>query len=389
MITYHQFKINEPCISNYNFNFKKFIEDIKYKFTPKIVGNNKLGKNEINKEIRSCQQLSNSIDLHFGDNSFFNKFAEFLEEPEPEELFVPLYFLPSKYFDLLKYEEGDFFKAHQDSKSNDYHIGTILIYPPKNICDYEGGELYLSKEDITIKAYENDWSMVLLHINTLHEVKPITKGTRYVFKQQFNISESVKVFLESKLCNYIELSEDNINQGKNREELELEIKYYEDILTNLKKEKYALDNIDRCNTMVNDIIETVKKNGVKIVCQNYYETPTLDKLTGLDKNIIASIQKQIGKEIKIRMFNYDGQIRIGKSFSKWNTIPSIIDDDNGEELDITNQEFYYLPFHHYDTFRISYDNMLTGNYQGILSEYNDEEYENYLLTNVTIIIIYK
>lgn len=388
MLTYHQFTINQPCIGNYGYNFKHFIENIKDKFIPKPVGNNKLGKNEINKEIRSCQQLSNSIDLHFGDKSFFNKFTEFLEEPETQELFLPLLLLPSKYFDLLKYEEGDFFKPHQDSKSNDYHIGTILIYPPKNICDYEGGELYLPKEDITIKAYENDWSMVLLHINTLHEVKPITKGTRYVFKQQFNISEDVKVFLESKLCNCIELSEDNINQEINREKLEIEIKHYEDILKNLKKEKYALDNIDRCNTMVDNIIETVKKNGVKIVCQNYYETPALDKLTGLDKNIIASIQKQIGKEIKIRMFNYDGQIRIGKSYSKWNTIPSIIDDDNGEELYITNQEFYYLPFTYYDTYRISYDNILTGNYQGILSEYNDEEYENYLLTNVTIIVIY-
>lgn len=53
------------------------------------------------------------------------------------------------------------------------------------------------------------------------------------------------------------------------------------MLTNLKKEKYVLDNIDRCNTMVQDIIKSLKDERVKIICQNYYENPSLDKLNGL------------------------------------------------------------------------------------------------------------
>lgn len=87
------------------------------------------------------------------------------------------------------------------------------------------------------------------------------------------------------------------------------------------------------------------------------------------------------------MFNYDGKIYIGKSSEKWETIPTTIDSDYGEELDISNQDFYYLPFDEYETYRISFDNMLTGNYQGLLSEYNDYEYQNYIKMKITIIII--
>jgi len=33
------------------------------------------------------------------------------------------------------------------------HIGTILIYPPKKLFNYEGGELYLPKENVLIEAF--------------------------------------------------------------------------------------------------------------------------------------------------------------------------------------------------------------------------------------------
>lgn len=95
----------------------------------------------------------------------------------------------------MKYEEGGFFKEHQDSKSNKNHIGTILIYPPKELFNYEGGELYLPKENVLIEAFENYWSMVLLHINTLHEVKQIISWTIYVFKQSFLIEDNCKNFI--------------------------------------------------------------------------------------------------------------------------------------------------------------------------------------------------
>jgi len=386
MRSYYQFSISEPdleirnCFNGSFTNLIDYIDKNNIKFYQKKVGNNKLGQNIINKEIRSCQELP--VNLFVKKNIFFKKFAEFLEEPDTEN-----FFFITKNYDLLKYEEGDFFKEHQDTRYNKNHIGTILIYPPKKLFNYEGGELYLPKENVLIEAFENNWSMVLLHINTLHEVKPIISGTRYVFKQSFLIEDNVRILLENKLCENIELSIEKIEQRKSKEELELEIKHYEDILKNLKKEKFVLDNIDRCNTMVQDIIKSLKNGGVKIICQNYYENPSLDKLTGLDKNVIALIQKHIDKEIKIRMFNYDGKIYIGKSSEKWETIPTKVDNDYGEELDMTNQDFYYLPFDKYETYRISFDNMLTGNYQGLLSEYNDYEYQNYMKMKITIIII--
>lgn len=387
MKSYYQFPINNPeleILHRYNGNdFVNFIEYIttnNLKFIEKTVGNNKLCKNEVKKEICSCKKLTYSINLYFKKN-VFHKIAEFLEEPETEN-----FLYNDKYYDLLKYEKGDFFKEHQDSKYNEYHIGTILIYPPKKESNYEGGELYLPKENITIKAFDNEWSIVILHINTLHEVKPITSGIRYVFKQKFIINDNVKILLENKLCENIKLNEDKIENIKRKEELEIVIKHQEDILTNLKKEKYILDNIDRCDAMVNDIINELNNGGIKIVCQNYYENPILDKLTGLDKNVISQIHKKIGTNINIRMFNNDSQIKIISTSSKIDSLSNLKNIFN-QKIDLNDYDFEYIPFEEYETFRISYDNILTGNYQGISSKYNDYEYENYYKIKISVIII--
>jgi len=385
MKSYYQFEIQRPDIFidgkeiPYYIDFNKIINKIE--FIPKKVGNNISGENEINKEV--CRSFEAKCDINLIlENSIFKKYAEFLEEPETEK-----YFLRNEYFNLLKYEEGDFFKEHQDSKYIENHIGTILVYPPKKLSNYEGGELYLSKENVIIEAYEDKWSIVLLHVNTLHEVKPLKSGLRYVFKQHFIIDDNIKIILESKLIENINFSIDKIED--NKFELATEITRLNKEITNLKKKKYFLENADKCYEIVNEIINTLKYRGVKIICQNYYENPTLEKITGLDKYVMTLIQKDIKKEIKLRMFNQDGIIRIGKSMSEWYEIPGKIEElYNDEYLDMTEQKFEYLPFEKYKTYRISFDNMLTGNYQGILSEYNDQEYDNYLQMKISVIIIY-
>lgn len=92
-----------------------------------------------------------------------------------------------KYFwKLLKYETGSFFGLHKDGKMNAVHIGTLLLLPPKNNMPYEGGELccYDDNNNLleTFTSLEQEWLAVILNINTLHEVKPIISGTRYVLK---------------------------------------------------------------------------------------------------------------------------------------------------------------------------------------------------------------
>jgi len=66
MRSYYQFSISEPeleleirnCFNGSFTNLIDYIDKNNIKFYQKKVGNNKLGQNIINKEIRSCQELS-------------------------------------------------------------------------------------------------------------------------------------------------------------------------------------------------------------------------------------------------------------------------------------------------------------------------------------------
>jgi hypothetical protein len=89
-------------------------------------------------------------------------------------------------FTLLKYEPGDFFNNHIDTKINDSHIFTCLIFLPNN--ELEGGELLLcdklNKYEIRINPQNfNQTTMIVFSIDMYHKVLPITKGTRYVLKK--------------------------------------------------------------------------------------------------------------------------------------------------------------------------------------------------------------
>lgn len=100
-------------------------------------------------------------------------------------------------FSLLKYEEGDFFLNHLDTNmSNEIdgtHEYTCLIFYPydKDFATLEGGELmlrdpnglYKIKFDPAVETRHGHFVMVIFSINMYHEVLPIIKGTRYVFKK--------------------------------------------------------------------------------------------------------------------------------------------------------------------------------------------------------------
>ena len=81
---------------------------------------------------------------------------------------------------LVKYQKGDFFTLHKDSKGSH----TVLIFCPS---EFEGGDLILKKDksfELKIKPSEVKDSFMIVKFSTdfLHEVTPITNGTRFVFK---------------------------------------------------------------------------------------------------------------------------------------------------------------------------------------------------------------
>lgn len=121
-------------------------------------------------------------------------------------------------FSLLKYEEGDFFLNHLDTNmSNEIdgtHEYTCLIFCPydKDFTTLEGGELMLRepnglyeiKFDPAVETRHGHFVMVIFSINMYHEVLPIIKGTRYVFKKPLFVKKTltkiVKTDVVDDLC---------------------------------------------------------------------------------------------------------------------------------------------------------------------------------------------
>ena len=87
-------------------------------------------------------------------------------------------------FSLLKYETGDFFKPQVDSQLSLTHKYTCLLFVPYE--SYEGGDLLIKSHASYIQcypsSYPNSCTMVIFSNDMIHEVLPIIKGTRYVFK---------------------------------------------------------------------------------------------------------------------------------------------------------------------------------------------------------------
>jgi hypothetical protein len=107
------------------------------------------------------------------------------------------------FFQLLKYEKGDFFLNHRDTNmtvDDCIHEYTCLIFCPYG-DDYDtlqGGELVFTHPDglyhITfdpsVETRSGRFVMILFSIDMYHEVLPIINGSRYVFKKPLFVKKS-------------------------------------------------------------------------------------------------------------------------------------------------------------------------------------------------------
>jgi len=388
MLSYYQFPINIRDYEITKANFR--IEDLVNEFIPAEVGNSQTGKNEVNEKIRKCKIIYGCKVL-YNKKQYQEALSHFLDELEIDEEC-------EKYFDLIKYDVGDFFAPHQDGKKYNNHIGTILIYPPKNLYPYEGGELYLPNENITLKAFEDDWTMIFLNINVLHEVKPITSGVKYIFKTKLFISRDTRLMIENKICDYLEVIPDKMDKevmNKEMEELETKIKYQEEILNDLKKKKTGIKIMLEIDEKVIEIVRNIKgRRQVKIICQNYYLDPKLENLRGLDKNVFGGIQRELGDKLKVRIFNMEADINIGERYEELTEKDIPREGNKGDCEEYFNEnEIYWdnqkinIGFEDWKTYRLSYDNFGTGKFKGINAEWNDQAYEHRLEMDVTCILL--
>ena len=148
----------------------------------------KVGKKEGNYDlphIRSGKYRNSRIvfeNYEELNSLIFNKLLDIVPESSIEDLRFDI----NNKYQVLKYEENDFFKRHQDNIINGRHFGTLLIFPPAiGELEHQGGKLLLDETNIEFESSNNtSWKAIILLCDIPHEIEKIISGTRIVFKTQ-------------------------------------------------------------------------------------------------------------------------------------------------------------------------------------------------------------
>ncbi len=114
---------------------------------------------------------------------------------------------------LLKYEKGQHFHSHTDSREDDNHLCTALLFPAISFSSYSGGEFLIhnllsfeqsNQKSIISSSDVQNSTLVIFPVNFYHEVLPVLEGVRYVFKKA--------IYVNSDSENQLATSRQNIRQ---------------------------------------------------------------------------------------------------------------------------------------------------------------------------------
>ena len=146
-----------------------------------------IGKNLV-EDLSLRSSWTNKCHFYFSImQNFSNEVEEFFTRVDIDDT----YSVKSEpiYYQLIKYELGDFFAKHLDTQINGYHQYTCLIFLPQaDGLGFEGGDLILTNSTgtfcSTIKTSDfKEITMVIFSLDLFHEITPITRGKRYVLKK--------------------------------------------------------------------------------------------------------------------------------------------------------------------------------------------------------------
>jgi len=87
--------------------------------------------------------------------------------------------LKAELYNMLVYEPGQFFVAHQDSETADGMIGTLVVTLPSA---FKGGAMVIEHHDekVTYRGASDSLTFVAFYADCHHEVRPIEDGHRVV-----------------------------------------------------------------------------------------------------------------------------------------------------------------------------------------------------------------
>ena len=240
-----------------------------------------------------------------------------------------------RFWRVHKYLKGGKFDKHSDGKINQNHIGTLVLIPPKNFSEYEGGELILYNMDDDnivdeiIVSDKNGWQLVFIQIGQKHMISEIVKGIRFSLTSPYFISEVTKKTISSTIySNKIDDSKMMVLSNENKtniiKNIDLQIKMLQDEKNKLIS---SFDKLD-LNFSYIDIIKSYIKyeDSFIVFCKNFYDNPSPDVLTFEDANIFNFL---VENKKNVTFFNLSVIIDAGNS-------PEMLDDN---EWSTINDEY--------------------------------------------------
>jgi len=174
--------INEPWAYAFVFNdeeTKKIIElgTNGEDATPLRAGHLERGVTNLN--IRSCEVSwlkSDSVNNEW----LFQKLTSAINDVNKQMFQFDLTEIESLQFTIYNDRTSDFYRKHVDSTYKQLAPRKLSFSVQLSDPDeYEGGDLILHYQDDPVKAKREKGSITFFPSYTLHEVTPVTKGTRY------------------------------------------------------------------------------------------------------------------------------------------------------------------------------------------------------------------
>jgi len=110
------------------------------------------------------------------DNYLFNVVKGIIEEYQESYPEFELEIQEDSGYELLKYEEGDFYIQHTDSFKDQPRALTVIMSMNDG---YEGGEVALFNRELVYKLNAGDVLVFPSNFMYPHEILPVTEGTRY------------------------------------------------------------------------------------------------------------------------------------------------------------------------------------------------------------------
>lgn len=201
-------------------------------------------------------------------------------------------------WDLLAYDPFGHFVKHIDGQSSEDHYGTLLLFPPAELSQFEGGDLVLytsvSQEPQIIKVSQlRDWTLVAFPLQIAHECRPVVSGTRYVFKSPLIIpTGSIKLFDIRVDAHPLTVDLNDIKDDVKilQAQVDQHLRAVEQLKTRINQLSQLLPTGQILDTLVD--IDVYDDQNVVVVLDRKYAIPDPTQLRGKDRILYNEIIKR-------------------------------------------------------------------------------------------------